>query len=98
MGRSAESGLRLDGKVAQVTGGSRGLGREMVGAFAQAGADVIIASRKKDACEATAEEVIKSTGRRALAVGCHVGRWPELESLVDVAYAEFGRVDVLVNN
>src|SRR5207302_6126824 len=60
--------------------------------------DVIIASRKKDACEATAEEVIKSTGRRALAVGCHVGRWPELESLVDVAYAEFGRVDVLVNN
>jgi NAD(P)-dependent dehydrogenase (short-subunit alcohol dehydrogenase family) len=88
----------LTGKVALVTGGSRGLGREMVLAFAQAGADVIIASRKLDACEALAAEVEASTGQKALAYACHVGHWDELDSLVDAAYAQFGRVDVLVNN
>ena len=88
----------LQGKVALVTGGSRGLGREMVGAFARAGADVIIASRKQDACVRAAEEVTAATGRRALGVGCHVGRWDEMDALVATAYEEFGRVDVLVNN
>ena len=56
----------LTGKVALVTGGSRGLGRAMVLAFARAGADVVIASRKLDACEATAAEVEARLGRRAL--------------------------------
>lgn len=88
----------LTGKVALVTGGSRGLGREMVLAFAGCGADVVIASRKLDACEAAAAEVESSTGRRALAVGCNVGNWSELDGLVDRAYSEFGHVDVLVNN
>ena len=60
----------LSGKVALVTGGSRGLGREMVLAFASAGADVVIASRKIGSCEAVAEEVRASTGRQALAVAC----------------------------
>jgi NAD(P)-dependent dehydrogenase (short-subunit alcohol dehydrogenase family) len=90
--------LSLEGKVALVTGGSRGLGREMVDAFVRAGADAIIASRKKDACDAAAKDISKATGRRAIGVGCHVGRWADVESLVDVAYGEFGRVDVLVNN
>ena len=95
----SEPGLfDLTGKVALVTGGSRGLGREMVLAFAQAGADVIIASRKLDACEELAAEVRSSTGRRALAVACHVGEWDQLERLADAAYSEFGKVDVLVNN
>jgi NAD(P)-dependent dehydrogenase (short-subunit alcohol dehydrogenase family) len=87
----------LTGKVALVTGGSRGLGRAMSLAFAAHGADVIIASRKLDACEAVASEV-RSLGRRAFAVSAHVGRWDACDTLIDKAYAEFGRVDILVNN
>lgn len=87
----------LTGKVVLVTGGSRGLGYQMVRAFAAHGADVIIASRKLDACEAVAEEV-RAFGRRAMSVACHAGKWEEVERLADVAYAEFGRIDVLVNN
>ncbi|MFI5317381.1 MAG: SDR family NAD(P)-dependent oxidoreductase [Myxococcota bacterium] len=88
----------LTGKIALVTGGSRGLGREMVLAFARAGADVVIASRKLDACESTAKEVERETGRRALAVACHVGKWAEIDALVERVYGELGRIDVLVNN
>jgi NAD(P)-dependent dehydrogenase (short-subunit alcohol dehydrogenase family) len=87
----------LSGTVALVTGGSRGLGRQMVRAFAAAGADVVIASRKIDACRAVADEV-RELGRRGLPVAAHVGRWDDLAQLTDAAYAEFGRVDVLVNN
>jgi len=87
----------LTGKVAVVTGGSRGIGRAVVEGFAAAGADVVIASRKLDNCEALARE-IEATGRRALPVGCHVGRWEDCDRLVDTVYREFGRCDVLVNN
>ena len=87
----------LTGKVALVTGGSRGLGREMVLAFAAAGADVVIASRKLDNCEALASE-IEAAGRRALPVACHVGHWDECDELAERAYEHFGRVDILVNN
>jgi NAD(P)-dependent dehydrogenase (short-subunit alcohol dehydrogenase family) len=85
------------GQVVLVTGGSRGLGYRMVKAFAQRGADVIIASRKLENCEAVAEEV-RGLGRRALAVAMHAGRWADCDALVERAYAEFGRIDVLVNN
>jgi NAD(P)-dependent dehydrogenase (short-subunit alcohol dehydrogenase family) len=88
----------LTGRVAVVTGGSRGLGREMVRAFAAAGADVVIASRKLESCDALASEVRADTGRRALPVACHVGRWDDVDALVDTVYSEFGQVDVLVNN
>jgi NAD(P)-dependent dehydrogenase (short-subunit alcohol dehydrogenase family) len=88
----------LTGKVALVTGGSRGLGREMVLAFARAGADVVISSRKLDACETLAREVEKETGRKALAVAAHAAKWTEVEALAERAYGEFGHVDVLVNN
>jgi NAD(P)-dependent dehydrogenase (short-subunit alcohol dehydrogenase family) len=88
----------LAGKVALVTGGSRGLGREMVLAFAQAGADVVIASRNAGSCAELAAEVERDTGRSALAYGCHVGHWDELPGLLDAAYDRFGRLDVLVNN
>ena len=88
----------LTGKVAVVTGGSRGLGREMVLAFAKAGADVVIASRKAEACEAVVAEVMATTSSRALAHPCHVGKWDDVEVLADAAYAEFGKVDILVNN
>ena len=87
----------LAGKVALVTGGSRGLGRAMALGLADAGADLVIASRKLDACRAVALEV-ESRGRRALAISANVGRWEELDGLVDAAYEAFGRVDVLVNN
>ncbi|MWA02384.1 glucose 1-dehydrogenase [Actinomadura sp. LD22] len=87
----------LGGKIALITGGSRGLGREMALAFAGAGADVVVTSRKADACRAVATE-IESLGRRALPHACHVGRWDEIDSLVEAAYAAFGRVDILVNN
>jgi NAD(P)-dependent dehydrogenase (short-subunit alcohol dehydrogenase family) len=87
----------LSGKVALVTGGSRGLGREMVLAFAAAGADVVVASRKLAACEEVAAEV-RALGRRALPVAAHVGHWDDAGALVEAAYAEFGRIDVLVNN
>jgi NAD(P)-dependent dehydrogenase (short-subunit alcohol dehydrogenase family) len=87
----------LTGKVALVTGGSRGLGLEMVRAFAGHGADVIIASRKIENCETAASEV-RALGRRALAISTHAGRWSEIDKLIEAAYAEFGRVDILVNN
>jgi NAD(P)-dependent dehydrogenase (short-subunit alcohol dehydrogenase family) len=89
--------FNLTGKVALVTGGSRGLGREMVLGFARAGADVVIASRKLEACEAVAREV-EALGRRALPVAAHVGRWGDNDALAARAYEHFGRIDVLVNN
>jgi NAD(P)-dependent dehydrogenase (short-subunit alcohol dehydrogenase family) len=89
--------FRLDGKVALVTGGSKGLGRAMALGFAEAGADVVVASRKLEACEVVAAEV-RALGRRALAVGCHVGEWAECDALVARTVKELGRLDVLVNN
>ncbi len=85
------------GKVILVTGGSRGLGYQMVKAFAARGADVIVASRKIENCEAVAEEC-RALGRRALPFAAHVGKWAECDALIETAYAEFGRVDILVNN
>lgn len=85
------------GKIALVTGGSRGLGYEMVKAFAERGADVIIASRKLENCEKVAGEC-RALGRKALALSAHVGRWDECDRLIEETYAEFGRLDILVNN
>ena len=87
----------LSGKVALVTGGSRGLGYQMVKAFAAHGADVFITSRKLDACQKVAAEV-EAMGRKARAYACNVANWQELEGLADAAYAAFGKVDILVNN
>jgi NAD(P)-dependent dehydrogenase (short-subunit alcohol dehydrogenase family) len=94
------SGVTFDltGRVALVTGGSRGLGRAMVAGFARAGADVVIASRDGARCAEYAREITAATGRAALGVGVHVGHWAELDGLVDAAYQRFGRVDILVNN
>lgn len=85
------------GKVALVTGGSRGLGLQMVMALAERGADVIVASRKIEACQAVAEDV-RMLGRRAMAHAAHCGRWDEIDRLIEAAYGAFGRVDILINN
>ena len=87
----------LTGKVALVTGGSRGLGAAIVRGLAARGADVIIVSRKLERCQALADQII-ATGRRALALSCHVGHWQELDALVERCYSVFGKVDILVNN
>ena len=87
----------LTDRVAVVTGGSRGLGREMVLAFAEHGADVVIASRKLDACERLAREV-EEIGRRALPIAYHAGTWADSDRLYETVYEHFGRCDVLVNN
>jgi NAD(P)-dependent dehydrogenase (short-subunit alcohol dehydrogenase family) len=85
------------GQVVLVTGGSRGLGERMVMAFAERGADVIIASRKLENCEAVAKRC-RALGRRALPFAMHAGRWVDCDALIEAAYGEFGQVDVLVNN
>ncbi|KUI34836.1 short-chain dehydrogenase [Mycobacterium sp. IS-1590] len=88
----------MSGKVAVITGGSTGIGRAVAEGFAMAGADVVIASRKLDNCRLAAKDIEAGTGRRALPVACHVGRWDDAESLFESVYDAFGRCDVLVNN
>lgn len=90
--------LDLSNRVVVVTGGSRGLGRAIVLGCAARGADVVIASRKLDACEALAATVVEQFGTRALPVACNVGDWDQCTALADEAERAFGRVDVLVNN
>lgn len=95
---SAADLFDLTGRTAIVTGGSRGLGKEMVRAFASQGANVVIASRKLAACEELADAVRSEFGVRALPVECHVGYWDQVEALAEAAFAEFGEIDILVNN
>ncbi|EHI12160.1 SDR family NAD(P)-dependent oxidoreductase [Mycolicibacterium thermoresistibile] len=90
--------LSMAGKVALVTGGSRGLGRAMTLGFARAGADVIIASRKFDSCKELATEIEQTIGRRAVPIAANVGNWEDCDALYRAAYEAFPRVDVLVNN
>ncbi|HEX9531103.1 MAG TPA: glucose 1-dehydrogenase [Acidimicrobiales bacterium] len=88
----------LSDRVAVITGGSRGLGREMALAFADHGATVVVASRKVEACVSLAADITAKTGRPALGVGCHVGRWEDCDELVRQVVDAYGRIDVLVNN
>jgi dehydrogenase/reductase SDR family member 4 len=87
----------LKGKVALVTGASRGIGKAIALEMAKSGADVVIASRKLADLEKVADE-IRALGRKSLAVAAHIGRMDEITSLVNKAKAEFGRIDILVNN
>jgi NAD(P)-dependent dehydrogenase (short-subunit alcohol dehydrogenase family) len=87
----------LTGKVALITGGSRGLGRAMALGFAAAGADLAITSRRIESCETAAREV-EALGRKAFAHACHVGSWDQIDTLVEAVYEHFGRIDILVNN
>ena len=89
--------LSLDGRVALITGGSRGIGRATALAFAEAGADVVVSSRKLPDLEKVAEEV-NSTGGKCVAIASHIAKIKESQKLVDKVMAEFGRIDILFNN
>jgi NAD(P)-dependent dehydrogenase (short-subunit alcohol dehydrogenase family) len=88
----------LTGRTALVTGGSRGLGRAMVDGLARAGADVVIVSRNEDACVEYASEISGATGRKAVGMGAHMGRWDAIDALASRVADEVGQIDVLVNN
>jgi NAD(P)-dependent dehydrogenase (short-subunit alcohol dehydrogenase family) len=88
----------LDGKVAIITGGSRGIGAAIARAYAEAGANVVIASRKLENCEALASSIQADTGRAAMGVQYHAGEWEGNEHLLDTTRERFGRLDILVNN
>ncbi len=98
MSSSAANRFDLAGKVAIVTGGSRGLGLEMAKAFSEAGAIVVIASRKASACEEAANDIQSDTGVECFGIGYHAGQWDDSENLVNAVYARYGKVDILVNN
>lgn len=91
------SQFSLEGKVALVTGGSRGIGKATAIGFAKTGADVAVASRKLPDLKVVASE-IRGLGRKALAVSAHIGRIDQIAGLVDGVVEEFGRIDILVNN
>ncbi len=86
------------GKVALVTGATRGLGRAIAQALAEAGATVIVSSRKAEACEQVAREITETTGVPAFPLALHVGDWEAIEPAVDQVVRDHGRIDVLVNN
>jgi NAD(P)-dependent dehydrogenase (short-subunit alcohol dehydrogenase family) len=88
----------LTGKVAIVTGSTKGIGRAMVQGLAEAGASVVVSSRKQDLCDEVAAEVAASTGAETFARACHVAEWDTVPGFVDAVVERFGRIDVLVNN
>ncbi len=96
-GTDARELFDLNGRIALITGATRGLGLAIAEGYASAGAEVIVVSRKADACERVAGELVRRGGR-ATGVACHVGHWQELDALVESAFRDFGRIDVLVNN
>lgn len=88
----------LTGRVALVTGGARTLGFDMALALAEAGADIVVTSRKLESAQASAREIAQATGRKAAGLACDVRYEDQVEATVKAALAEFGRIDILVNN
>src|SRR5216117_2146207 len=89
--------ISLKNKVAIVTGGGRGIGKAITRRFAEAGANVVIASRSQETLEATAKEFAALPGK-VVPIACHVGRSEQIENLVKETEQRFGSVDILVNN
>jgi len=90
--------FKLDGKVALVTGGGRGIGRFIAAGLAEAGADVAVTSRKMKNLEATALELERDYGIHALPVACDLAREEDIDGMVKTVLEKFGRIDILVNN
>ena len=88
----------LTGKVAIVTGSTKGIGRAMVQGLAEAGATVVVSSRKQELCDEVAAKVAESTGQETMGLACHVGDWDGIPAFVDAVVTRFGKIDVLVNN
>ena len=88
----------LTGKVAIVTGSTKGIGRAMAQGLAEAGASVVVSSRKQDLCDQVAAEIAATTGVETFGLACHVGDWDAIPGFVDAVVERFGRIDVLVNN
>jgi NAD(P)-dependent dehydrogenase (short-subunit alcohol dehydrogenase family) len=88
----------FSGKVVIVTGATKGLGRAMAQGFGEAGATVVVSSRKQELCDQVAAEISGSTGATAAGIACHVGEWDAIPAFVDAVVERFGRIDVLVNN
>ena len=93
-----DSLFRLDGKVALITGGGRGIGKFIATGFAEAGANLVITSRKMKNLESTARELEKEFGIIALPVACDVSREEDIDNLLNVVQEKFPRIDILVNN
>ncbi|HNY64908.1 MAG TPA: glucose 1-dehydrogenase [Deltaproteobacteria bacterium] len=89
--------MNLKGKTAIVTGGGRGIGRFIAEGLAEAGADVVIASRKIQKCEEACND-LKALGVKTLAVKCDTSSEEDIQNLVDATMKEFGKIDILVNN
>jgi len=87
----------LTGRVAIITGGSIGLGRQMAEGLAEMGANVVLCARKKERCEKAAEE-LKKLGVKTLALGCDVKNPAEIQQVVDATMSAFGHIDILINN
>jgi NAD(P)-dependent dehydrogenase (short-subunit alcohol dehydrogenase family) len=87
----------LTGKVAIVTGSSKGIGRAIAEAMARSGAKVVISSRKAEACEEVAK-ALRDEGREAVAIPCHIGRRADVEALIEKTRQRWGQIDVLVCN
>ena len=96
--KSVLDSFRLDGKVALVTGGARGLGKVMATALAQAGADVAITARSVGSCEQTAREIGEQTGRRCQGFAAEVTSIGDVDRLAADVEGAFGKIDILVNN
>jgi NAD(P)-dependent dehydrogenase (short-subunit alcohol dehydrogenase family) len=89
--------FNLSGRVAIVTGGSVGLGRQMAEGLAEMGANVVLCARKKERCEQAAEE-LRLLGVKTLALGCDVKNPDQVQAVVDATVSQFGRIDILINN
>ncbi|MEZ2746399.1 SDR family oxidoreductase [Halopseudomonas bauzanensis] len=87
----------LDGKIALVTGASRGIGETIAKLLAQQGAHVIVSSRKIDGCQEVADAIV-AAGGKATAMACHIGEMEQIKATVEAIRSQFGKLDILVNN
>jgi NAD(P)-dependent dehydrogenase (short-subunit alcohol dehydrogenase family) len=95
--QGAQGLFDLTGRVAVVTGSTRGIGRAILEGYSRAGASVVVSSRKQQRCDEVAAEV-RAAGGNAVGIACHVGDWDGIPGFVDAVVDEYGRIDVLVNN